>query len=93
MNAYYLIPVERLEEAQQYATKDGLPCQKFHYALTEDGKFAIVQAEWTDEAGIAALGEKLGEFANKQPSTDIAAAVATEVPVLQAKVAKVKLEA
>lgn len=61
MNTYYLIPVEKVKQVKQYAVKDGLPHQLFHYALTEDGKYAIVQAEWVDEKGPASIGTRLGE--------------------------------
>lgn len=62
MNAYYLIDGVKLEQARQYAPATGLPNQLFQYVISPDGTKAIVQADWLDDAAIAALGMYLGDL-------------------------------
>lgn len=60
MNTYYAVDLDKLEKIRIKATTNSdQPHENFHYAVIGDK--AIVQAEWLDEAGVAAIGEKLGK--------------------------------
>lgn len=61
-NAYYLIPVDRIDDARQLAPSEGLPNQLFQVGYSPDGAKAIVQADWLDENLMNELGICLGEM-------------------------------
>lgn len=61
-NSYYLIAADKVETARAYAPTQGLPHQLFGVRWNNDGTKAIVQADWLDDAAIAALGTYLGDL-------------------------------
>lgn len=75
-NAYYLIDAGKIKDAKTIAPLQGLPNQFFQYSVSPDGTKAIVQADWTDDAAMVALGTCLGEL---QPDGSAPQTVVSEV--------------
>jgi hypothetical protein len=79
-NSYYLIAVDKLEPARTLAPTQGAAHQLFQFCICPNAPKAIVQADWLDDAAIAAVGTYLGDL---QPDGSAPQAVYEELSKLE----------
>lgn len=59
-NTYYLVTADKIDQVKALAPMEGLPNQLLQIRCNNNNTKIIVQADWVDDASIAALGTYIG---------------------------------